>query len=193
MTVGELIRAERKKKGWTQSELAERLGISYVGVAQWENGSRNPKLETRQRIAVAMDIDLVRLMSSEEEKELEERYGPWQQRVKDAAAEIQKAVAKKAEEATACGGTVTSTQRKEWSFCMVAPVANRHYVYRDDLIDFLGLETEDGKPQISEDDFLCELTSEEIDTVLRSMNAKGHASILRIAKELAKIPDYKKV
>lgn len=193
MTVGELIRAERKKKGWTQSELAERLGISYVGVAQWENGSRNPKLETRQRIAVAMDIDLVRLMSSEEEKELEERYGPWQQRVKDAAAEVQKAVAKKAEEATACGGTVTSTQRKEWSFYMVAPAANRHYVYRDDLIDFLGLETEDGKSQISEDDFLCELTSEEIDTVLRSMNAKGHASVLRIAKELAKIPDYKKV
>ena len=65
MTVGELIRAERKKKGWTQSELAERLGISYVGVAQWENGSRNPKIETRQRIAVAMDIDLVRLMNSE--------------------------------------------------------------------------------------------------------------------------------
>lgn len=193
MTVGELIRAERKKKGWTQSELAERLGISYVGVAQWENGSRNPKLETRQRIAVAMDIDLVRLMNSEEEKELEERYGPWQQRVKDAAAEIQKAVAKKAEEAEACGGTVTSTQRKEWSFYMVAPVANRHYVCRDDLIDFLGLEAEDGKPQISEDDFLCELTSEEIDAVLKAMNAKGHASVLRIARELAQIPDYKKV
>ena len=193
MTVGELIRAERKKKGWTQSELAERLGISYVGVAQWENGSRNPKIETRQRIAVAMDIDLVSLMNSEEQKELEERYGPWQQRVKDAATEIQKAVDKKAEEAEACGGTVTSTQRQEWSFDMVRPVANRHYVCRDDLLDFLGLGTENGKPQISEDDFRCELISEEIDAVLKAMNAKGHASVLRIARELAQIPDYKKV
>ena len=64
MTVGELIRAERKKKGWTQSELAERLGISYVGVAQWENGSRNQKIESRQLIAVAFDIVLVLLMNS---------------------------------------------------------------------------------------------------------------------------------
>lgn len=97
---------------------------------------KKSKIETRQRIAVAMDIDLVRLMNSEEQKELEERYGPWQQRVKDAATEIQKAVTKKTEEAEACGGTVTSTQRQEWSFDMVRPVANRHYVYRDDLLDF---------------------------------------------------------
>lgn len=192
-TVGELIRAERKKKGWTQSELAKRLGISYVGVAQWENGSRNPKLETRQRIAVAMDIDLVRLMSQEEKAELDERYGPCQQRVKEAAAEIQKAVAKKVEEATACGGTVTSTQKQKWSFVMVSSAANRYYVYRDDLLELLGLDMENREPQTSEDDFLCELTSEEIGEVLKSMNAKGHASVLRITKELAQIPDYKKV
>ena len=92
-----------------------------------------------------------------------------------------------------CGGTVTSTQRKEWSFDMVGPAANRHYIYRDDLLDFLGLGTENGKPQISEDDFRCELISEEIDAVLKAMNAKGHASVLRIARELAQIPDYKKV
>lgn len=140
-----------------------------------------------------MRIDLVSLMNSEEQKELEKRYGPWQQRVKDAATEIQKAVTKKAEEAEACGGTVTSTQRKEWSFDMVGPAANRHYIYRDDLLDFLGLGTENGKPQISEDDFRCELISEEIDAVLKAMNAKGHASVLRIARELAQIPDYKKV
>ena len=88
---------------------------------------------------------------------------------------------------------MTSTQRQEWSFDMVRPVANRHYVYRDDLLDFLGLGTENGKPQISEDDFRCELISEEIDAVLKAMNAKGHASVLRIARELAQIPDYKKV
>ena len=76
---------------------------------------------------------------------------------------------------------------------MVRPVANRHYVCRDDLLDFLGLGTENGKPQISEDDFRCELISEEIDAVLRSMNAKGHYSVLRIVRELAQIPDYKKV
>ena len=40
MSIGKLIRDARKKKGLTQKELGERLGISDVSVAQWENGLR---------------------------------------------------------------------------------------------------------------------------------------------------------
>lgn len=46
MTVGELIRAERKKKGWTQSELAERLGISYVAL---HNGKTAQEIQKSKR------------------------------------------------------------------------------------------------------------------------------------------------
>lgn len=58
MTTGQLIKAARKKAGMTQAALAEKLDISYVGVSQWENDLRNPKLETLQRIAVALGVSV---------------------------------------------------------------------------------------------------------------------------------------
>lgn len=62
MTTGQLIRAARKRAKMTQTELAEKLGISYVGVSQWENGIRNPKHETMQKIADALGISLSELV-----------------------------------------------------------------------------------------------------------------------------------
>ena len=56
MTTGELIKDARKKAGLTQKELGEKLGISYQTIAQWENNLRNPKQETLQRIANALNI-----------------------------------------------------------------------------------------------------------------------------------------
>lgn len=62
MTTGQLIKAARIKAGLTQAALAEKLGISYVGVSQWENGIRNPKPETLQKIADALDISVSSLL-----------------------------------------------------------------------------------------------------------------------------------
>lgn len=55
-SIGERLRAARKEKGLTQTELAERLGISFVGVSQWESGKRNPKKETLVRLADVLDV-----------------------------------------------------------------------------------------------------------------------------------------
>ena len=55
MTVGQRIRYARKKMGMSQKDLADKLGISYVGVSQWENDKRKPKYETLQRIAHALN------------------------------------------------------------------------------------------------------------------------------------------
>ncbi len=63
MTTGQRIKEARKKAGMTQSELAQKLGISYVGVSQWENDLRNPKYETLQRIAAALGVDVNWLMN----------------------------------------------------------------------------------------------------------------------------------
>ena len=62
MAVGDNIRAERKKAGLTQKELGERLGISPVGIAQWENGLRTPKIETLQKISDALNVPISKLM-----------------------------------------------------------------------------------------------------------------------------------
>ena len=56
MTTGQTIKQARQAAGITQQELADRLGISYVGVSQWETDKRNPKQETLVRIAKALDI-----------------------------------------------------------------------------------------------------------------------------------------
>lgn len=62
MTIGQRIREARIKAGLTQAELAEKLGISYVGVSQWERDIRNPKIETVRKIADALGMKLSELM-----------------------------------------------------------------------------------------------------------------------------------
>lgn len=39
MTIGERIKEFRLKAGLTQSELAEKLGIPYQSIGQWERGT----------------------------------------------------------------------------------------------------------------------------------------------------------
>lgn len=69
MTVGDCIKAARKKAGLTQAELAAKLSISAVGVSQWENNLRNPKFETLRKIADALNISVYDLFG-ENEREL---------------------------------------------------------------------------------------------------------------------------
>ena len=35
----------RKKNGWSQEELAEKLGVSRQAVSKWENGDSAPDLD----------------------------------------------------------------------------------------------------------------------------------------------------
>lgn len=62
MTTGQRIRAARKNAGLTQKELGEKLGVAYQTLAQWENDLRNPKYETLQRIAAALEVSASDLM-----------------------------------------------------------------------------------------------------------------------------------
>lgn len=50
------VRELRRQKGWTQRELAERLGVSPGAVANWEVGTRTPSLETALRLAALFDV-----------------------------------------------------------------------------------------------------------------------------------------
>lgn len=68
MTTGERIKEARIKFGLTQKELGERLDLSYQAVAQWENDLRHPKPETLAKIADAIGIDVIYLLSDEEKE-----------------------------------------------------------------------------------------------------------------------------
>lgn len=56
LTTGQLIKDARKKAGMTQKELADKLGLSFQAVAQWENDLRNPKYDTLEKIARALGV-----------------------------------------------------------------------------------------------------------------------------------------
>ena len=42
MTMGEKILALRKARGWSQEELAERIGVTRQAVSRWESGAAKP-------------------------------------------------------------------------------------------------------------------------------------------------------
>ena len=64
MSVGQNIKKARKKAGMTQKELAQKLGLSFQSIAQWENDLRNPKVETLRKIANALECDPAELDNS---------------------------------------------------------------------------------------------------------------------------------
>lgn len=63
MTIGENIRNIRKEKGLTQKQLGERCQINEVQIRQYELGKANPKIETVQKIAAALEVDSYSLYS----------------------------------------------------------------------------------------------------------------------------------
>lgn len=61
MTIGERIKEIRTQKGIKQKELANKIGISYVMLSQYERGERKPKLGMIDKIALALDVQPIEL------------------------------------------------------------------------------------------------------------------------------------
>lgn len=62
MTLGERIKSARRECGMTQKDLADKTGMTYQQISQYERNERRPKLETLQRIAVALGCYVADLM-----------------------------------------------------------------------------------------------------------------------------------
>jgi transcriptional regulator with XRE-family HTH domain len=60
---GARLHALRKKRGWTQIELGEYLGLDRGYVSDLERGKRNPTLVTLQFIAKGFGVTVSRLLS----------------------------------------------------------------------------------------------------------------------------------
>lgn len=68
MTMGEMIKAARKKAGLTQKELADRLGITNSTISAFERDKTNMKQSTLLKICDALDISLMELKAVNYEK-----------------------------------------------------------------------------------------------------------------------------
>lgn len=67
-TLGQKIGALRKEKGWTQEELAERLGVSPQAVSKWENDVSCPDIMLLPEIARLFNVTTDNILGCEPEK-----------------------------------------------------------------------------------------------------------------------------
>lgn len=54
--LGLAIRAARDVKGWSQTELAERVGVGQTAVSQWEKGQRTLDVPTLRALEEALGV-----------------------------------------------------------------------------------------------------------------------------------------
>ena len=72
---GERIAALRKIKGWSQSELGEKIGLTQASVSEIERGVKRESVESLKAIADALDTDIGYLLTGKEpNKELPKYY-----------------------------------------------------------------------------------------------------------------------
>ena len=69
MTLGERIAYYRKKAGYSQEGLAERLGVSRQAISKWETGEATPDAERIIALAAALGISSDTLLLGKEEPE----------------------------------------------------------------------------------------------------------------------------
>jgi transcriptional regulator with XRE-family HTH domain len=60
--LGGRVRALRKKKGWTQTEMADLLVISRVYLSELETGKRDPSFTILKVLADGLSITLSKLL-----------------------------------------------------------------------------------------------------------------------------------
>jgi ribosome-binding protein aMBF1 (putative translation factor) len=58
-SIGELLRTRREELGLSRRELAERAGTSHSAIARVETGHRRITVDTLQRIANALNVQLI--------------------------------------------------------------------------------------------------------------------------------------
>lgn len=65
--VGELIKARRMARGWTQEELAEKLQISASAIGMYESGRRYPKPDIIEALADVFNVPKWAIIMTEDE------------------------------------------------------------------------------------------------------------------------------
>lgn len=54
----EKLKAARKQKGLSQTELGKLLGVQAQTISNWENGKSEPNLKTINKLCEALDVPL---------------------------------------------------------------------------------------------------------------------------------------
>jgi transcriptional regulator with XRE-family HTH domain len=63
--IGEMLKTLRREKNLTQTELAEKLGVSNRSISRWENGITMPDFDLFIELADFYDVDVREIMDGE--------------------------------------------------------------------------------------------------------------------------------
>lgn len=66
MMLGKRITSSRKAKGWTQSELAQRLGVKEATIIDWESEESEPRASRLVNMAGVLGVPLLWLIAGGE-------------------------------------------------------------------------------------------------------------------------------
>lgn len=66
----DVLRELRTKKGLSQEELGNKIGVKKSTISMWENGAREPSLEILEAIADTFNVDMNTLTDSKVSSEL---------------------------------------------------------------------------------------------------------------------------
>ncbi|CAM3657740.1 helix-turn-helix transcriptional regulator [Cohnella lubricantis] len=75
--VGAKIRLYRMEQNLTQEQLAESIGMAATYLGQIERGEKNVKLQTIEKIALALHMSVYDLFSDEKEANLQQKKWLW--------------------------------------------------------------------------------------------------------------------
>ena len=62
---GLLIAQIRKEKGYTQKDLAEKIGVSNATVSKWETGKGVPYISLLEPLAISLNISISEILAGE--------------------------------------------------------------------------------------------------------------------------------
>ena len=68
--IGFNLMKQRRLKGWTQEQLAEKSGVSRSRISKMENGKENFNIESLFLIAQSLEIDFIELLKWGEKSQL---------------------------------------------------------------------------------------------------------------------------
>ena len=57
--LGDLLRAARARKGWTQAQVAKRLGVTTQAVSKLEHNAGKASIDRIHRLCLLLDLELV--------------------------------------------------------------------------------------------------------------------------------------
>lgn len=66
----EKLKAARKQKGLSQTELGKLLGVQAQTIERWETGKSEPNLETINKLCEILDVPLYSLISKDVDYQL---------------------------------------------------------------------------------------------------------------------------